>query len=73
MRVLPILISSILAATLPQLFQKAKDEFRLGSYAAALSTLETLETESARPELQSQRQALLRGGEVSARCPQCGL
>ena len=60
-RVLPILISSALAATLPQLFQKAKDEFRFGSYAAALSTLETLETESARPELQSQRQALLPG------------
>src|SRR5438128_2584275 len=60
-RFLPILISSTLAATLPQLFQKAKDEFRLGSYAAALTTLETLETESSRPGLQSQREALLPG------------
>src|SRR5712691_8027170 len=60
-RFLPLLFSSFLAATLPELFQKAKNEFRLGSYAAALATLETLERESAQPGLEAQRAALLPG------------
>ena len=60
-RFLPVLLSSFLAATLPELFQKAKSEFRLGSYAAALATLETLEKESAQPGLEVERAALLPG------------
>ena len=60
-RFLPLLFSSFLAATLPEVFQRAKDEFRLGSYAATLATLETLERESARPGLEAQRAALLPG------------
>src|SRR5712691_9783323 len=60
-RFLPLLFSSFLAATLPELFQKAKNEFRLGSYAAALATLERLEKESAQPGLEAQRAALLPG------------
>jgi GWxTD domain-containing protein len=60
-RVFPFLLSSFLAATLPELFQKAKNEFRLGSYAATLATLETVEKESVRPGLEAQRAALLPG------------
>lgn len=60
-RVLPVLISSFLAATLPELFQKAKEEFRFGSYAASLATLEALEKESARPGHDAERAALRPG------------
>jgi GWxTD domain-containing protein len=59
--VLPALLSSFLAATLPQLFQKAKEEFRFGSYAASLATLEVLERESALPEHEAARAALRPG------------
>ena len=59
--VLPALLSSFLAATLPQLFQKAKEEFRFGSYAASLATLDALEKESARPEHEAARAALRPG------------
>jgi GWxTD domain-containing protein len=60
-RFLPVLLSSFLAATLPELFQKAKQEFRFGSYAAALATLETLEAESAQPGHEAERSALRPG------------
>jgi GWxTD domain-containing protein len=60
-RFLPVLIFSFLATTLPEVFQRAKNEFRLGSYAATLATLETLEKESARPGLEAERAALLPG------------
>jgi len=60
-RVFPVLLSSLVAATLPELFQKAKDQFRLGAYAAALATLETLERESLQPGHETERAALQRG------------
>src|SRR5437870_5862619 len=60
-RVFPVLFSSFLAATLPELFQKAKNEFRLGSYTATLATLDRLEKESVQPGLEAQRAALLPG------------
>ena len=62
-RFLPVVLGSFLAATatLPELFQKAKEEFRFGSYAASLATLEALEKESARPEHEGQRTALRPG------------
>lgn len=60
-RFFPVLLSSFLAATLPELFQKAKEEFRFGSYAATLVTLEALERESARPGHEAERAALRPG------------
>jgi GWxTD domain-containing protein len=49
---------SLSAATLPQLLQKAKDQFRLAAYADALATLDQLEAESAQPGLEKDRSAL---------------
>jgi GWxTD domain-containing protein len=60
-RVLPLLFSSVLAATLPELFQKAKTEFKLGRYAATLETLDELERESLRSGREAQRSALRPG------------
>src|SRR5271169_168798 len=60
-RFFPVLFSSFLAATLPELFQKAKQEFRFGSYAATLATLEMLDAESARPGHEAERSALAPG------------
>lgn len=58
---LAFLASSLTADTLPTLFQKAKEQFRLRSYAAALSTLDRLAAESSKPGLEAQRSALLPG------------
>ena len=59
---LPLLLSALLAtATLPELFQKAKSQFKLGAYGDALSTLAALDTESSKPGLETQRQAVLPG------------
>lgn len=56
------LFGSLLSASpLPQLFQKAKDQFRLGAYTEALATLSRIETEGELPENQSYR-AQLRPG-----------
>jgi GWxTD domain-containing protein len=60
-RVFPILLSSFLAVGLSDLFQKAKNEFRTGSFAAALETLEKLEGESLQPGHEPQRAALRPG------------
>ncbi len=58
----PLLVSVLFAtASLSELFQKAKTEFKLGSYSAALSTLERLDAESSRPGLEKQREAVLPG------------
>jgi GWxTD domain-containing protein len=46
------------AATLPELFRKAKDEIKLGSYDSALTTLQELETASQQPGLEKDRAAL---------------
>ena len=49
------------AAPLPQLFHKAKEQFRLGGYTDALETLSTIETEVEKPENQSHRASLRPG------------
>ena len=61
--ILLLLVSgSMLAApSLPQLFHKAKEQFRLGGYANALETLSTIEAEVEKPENQSQRAGLRPG------------
>ena len=60
--VLPFLLSLLLAAaTLPELFQKAKSQFKLAAYGDALTTLRELDAESAKPGFESQRAALLPG------------
>lgn len=48
------------AAFLPELLQKAKEEFRSGSFADALKTLSEIETESGRPGLEKDRAMLER-------------
>ncbi len=45
-------IPALPAAELPQLFQKAKEQFRLNAYADALTTLGQVEIESQKPENQ---------------------
>src|SRR5215471_14322720 len=58
----PILLAAVLAlsadASLPELFQKAKQEFKLGNYQQALSTLQTLDTASAQPGQEAERQKM---------------
>jgi GWxTD domain-containing protein len=50
------LFGSLLSASpLPQLFQKAKDQFRLGAYTEALATLSRIEAEGELPENQTYR------------------
>jgi GWxTD domain-containing protein len=54
-----ILIAVFLSASnLPQLLQKAKDQFRLAAYADALATLDKLEAESQQSGLEKDRAAL---------------
>lgn len=56
------LISSLAsAATLPQLFHKAKEQFRLNAYANALATLSEVERESEKPENEAYRASLRPG------------
>ena len=47
------------AMTLPDLFHKAKEQVKLGSWAAALATIEQIDTVSQRPGLEKDRDALL--------------
>src|SRR5215470_13852455 len=61
LRLVAVLFPAVLGATLPELFQKAKEEFKYGSYAASLATLEKLEKQSAAPGLESTRAALRPG------------
>jgi hypothetical protein len=49
------------AATLPELFTKAKEQFRIGNYTQALATIETLDAESAKPGQEQERQKILPG------------
>ncbi len=63
MKRLPILLALFLAfplsaENLPQLLQKAKDQYRLGAYSDALATLDELEAESQREGLEKDRAAL---------------
>ena len=57
-----LLLAAVLAlsadASLPGLFQKAKQEFKVGNYQQALATLETLDTESAKPGQEAERQKM---------------
>jgi GWxTD domain-containing protein len=56
------LVGSLLeASALPQLFQKAKDQFRLGAYAQALATLSKIEVEIEQQENQAHRASLRPG------------
>ena len=56
------LVGSLLSASpLLQLFQKAKDQFRLGAYADSLATLSKIETEGEQPENQPYRAPLRPG------------
>jgi GWxTD domain-containing protein len=50
--------SSLSASSLPQLLQKAKDQFRLAAYSDALATLGSLEAESQKEGLEKERAAL---------------
>src|SRR5215471_1413042 len=58
----PLFLAAVLALSadpsLPNLFQKAKQEFKLGNYQQALATLETLDTESAKPGQEAERQKM---------------
>ena len=53
--------SALSQVSLPQQFQKAKDQFRLASYAASLATLAEVERESEKPENQTYRSSLRPG------------
>lgn len=50
--------ASLFASTLPELLQKAKDQFRLAAYSDALKTLDALETESLKEGHEKDRVAL---------------
>ena len=50
--------ASLLASTLPELLQKAKEQFRLAAYGDALTTLDALETESLKESHEKDRVAL---------------
>ncbi len=56
-----LLALSTSAATLPELFVKAKEQFKLGNYKEALATVETLDAESAKPGMEQERQKILPG------------
>jgi GWxTD domain-containing protein len=53
-----VLPAALPAATLPELFRKAKDEVKLGSYDSALKTLEELETGASQPGFEKDKAAL---------------
>jgi GWxTD domain-containing protein len=53
-----LVASSLTAADLPQLLQKAKDQLRLAAYSDALATLDQLEAESQKEGLEKDRAAL---------------
>jgi GWxTD domain-containing protein len=53
-----LIASSLSAADLPKLLQKAKDQFRLAAYSDALATLDSLETESQKDGSEKDREAL---------------
>ncbi len=57
----PILALLLAEASLPDLFQKAKQEFKFGSYEQALATLTSLDQESSRQGFEKQRAVLLPG------------
>jgi GWxTD domain-containing protein len=48
-------------ATLPELFVKAKEQFKLGDYKEALATIDSLDAESVKPGMEQERQKILPG------------
>lgn len=56
-----LLALSLHAATLPELFQKAKEQFKLGNYKESLAAVEALDAESAKLGLEAERARLLPG------------
>jgi GWxTD domain-containing protein len=56
-----LLASAALAASLPELFVKAKEQFKLGNYKESLATVETLDSESSKPGMEAERQKILPG------------
>ena len=50
--------ATVLASSLPELLQKAKDQFRLAAYSDALATLDQLEAASQKEGLEKDRAAL---------------
>ena len=62
--VLPLLLFAAAlssAATLPELFQRAKEQFKLGNYRESLATIETLDAESGKPGNEAERLKILPG------------
>jgi GWxTD domain-containing protein len=55
---LTLAAGQVLAATVPELFQKAKAEFAAGKFPAALETLDALKAESDKPENERYRAQL---------------
>lgn len=53
-----LVAASLAAATLPQVLQKAKEQFRLGAYVQALATLDALEQESLKEGRENDRTKL---------------
>ncbi|HEV8609322.1 MAG TPA: GWxTD domain-containing protein [Thermoanaerobaculia bacterium] len=53
-----LLTASVSASTLPELLQKAKDQFRLAAYTDALATLDLLDAASQKEGLEKDRAAL---------------
>jgi GWxTD domain-containing protein len=53
-----LIASTLFASTLPELLQKAKDQFRLAAYTDALATLDRLEAESLKEGHEKDRAAL---------------
>jgi GWxTD domain-containing protein len=58
---LPFLAAVSLAVSLPELFLKAKEQFKLGNYKESLAAVEALDAESAKPGLEAERQKMLPG------------
>jgi GWxTD domain-containing protein len=61
----PLFLAAVLAlsadASLPELFLKAKEQFKLGNYKETLVTLETLDAESMKPGQEAEREKILPG------------
>ena len=57
-KILAALVLTLFAATLPELFKQAKDEFSAGNYQKSLADFETLDAESQKPGLEADRAKL---------------
>src|SRR5437763_6376921 len=57
-KILATLVLTLFAATLPELFKQAKDEFSAGNYKQSLAAIEALDAESQKPGLEADRAKL---------------